>query len=87
MAYSSLNNERETTLAAIGTLTPREELEIGVMIATEFMPQIHDGKLDSSEVREALREVVREVGIGYPDCILAEKTVAYINHLYSGARW
>lgn len=64
-------------------ISHREELELGVMIASEFMPEIHDGKLDSSMIRSALREVVEEIGAGHTDDVLVEKTVQHIKQIYS----
>jgi len=71
-------------MAPITTLTPREELEIGVMIASELIDYVFDGKLDSSEIRETLREVVREIGNGHTDKHLAEVTVQRLRHNLAG---
>ena len=62
-------------MAPITTLTAREELEIGVMIVSELIDYVWDGKLDPSEIRETLRQVVREIGIGHTDEHLAEVTI------------
>jgi hypothetical protein len=71
-------------MAPITILTAREELEIGVMIASELIEYIHDGILDSSEVRSTLREVVAEIGNAHTDEHLAEVTVARIRHDLAG---
>jgi S-adenosylmethionine synthetase len=65
-------------------MTPREELEIGVMIASELIGYIYDGILDTFEIRSALREVVAEIGNGHTDRHLAEVTTHRILHDLSG---
>jgi|688.fasta_scaffold783329_1 hypothetical protein len=42
------------------TLPAREEVEIGVMIASELIELIYDEKLTPSEILSTLREVVEE---------------------------
>lgn len=66
------------------TLTPREELEIGVMIAGELIELIYDDKLTTSEIRSTLREVVEEIGIGHDDGHLASVTINRIRHNLGG---
>ena len=63
-------------------LTPRKELSIGfdIMASKELSELVYDRKLDSSEVRETLREVVQEVGVGHTDARLVEMTVHRILH-------
>ena len=67
-------------MAAITTLTARKEIEIGVAIAAELIDFAEaDGKpLSSSEIREALREVVRDIGLGHTDEYLVEMTIQRI---------
>ena len=71
-------------MAYAPALSHREELEIGVMIASELIDYLWDGKLSSSEIREMLREVVREIGIGHTDEHLAEVTVHQLRHNLAG---
>jgi hypothetical protein len=71
-------------MAPTACLSPREELEIGVMIASELIEYIYEGKLDPSEIREALREVVREIGNGHTDRHLAEVTTRRLLHQLGG---
>ena len=66
------------------TLSPREELEIGVMIAGELIELIYDDKITTSEIRSTLREVVEEIGIGYDDGHLASVTINRILHNLGG---
>ena len=61
-------------------LTAREEIEIGVAIASELIDYVWDGKLSSREIRLELREVVREIGNGHTDEHLAEVTVQRLRH-------
>jgi hypothetical protein len=70
----------------IKTLSPREELEIGVMISSseELIDYVLAGRLDTSEIREALREVVSEIGVGHTDEYLTEVTVNRIRHDLGG---
>jgi hypothetical protein len=79
-------NTNETTMAATSELSFREELEIGVMIASgeQLIDYIYDGKIDSSEVRYCLRQVVSEIGIGHTDEHLAEVTTHRILHELGG---
>ena len=72
------------TMAPITTLTAREELEIGVMIASELIDYLWDGKLASNEIKKTLREVVREIGNGHTDEYLAEVTVQRLRHDLAG---
>jgi len=64
----------------------REELEIGVMISSseELIDYVLAGKLDTSEIRSTLREVVQEVGIGHTDEHLTDLTIARILHDLGG---
>jgi len=66
------------------TLSPREELEIGVMIAGELIELIYEDKITTSEIRSTLREVVDEIGIGHTDDHLASVTVHRIRHTLGG---
>lgn len=66
------------------TLSAREELEIGVMIASELIGLIYEDKITSSEIRSTLREVVEEIGIGHTDEHLASVTVHRIRHNLGG---
>jgi hypothetical protein len=66
------------------TLSPREELEIGVMIASELIELIYKEKITSSEIRSILREVVEEIGIGHTDDHLVSVTVHRIRHNLGG---
>lgn len=76
----------ENTAASQPMLEPRKELEIGfnIMCKDGIFDLVHDKKLDPSEVRETLREVVREVGTGYTDRQLAEMTAARLLHDLAG---
>lgn len=67
-------------------LSFREELEIGVMIASSdpIVDYVHEGKLDSSEIRYFLRKVVSEIGVGHTDAHLAEVTTHRILHELGG---
>ena len=65
-------------------LSAREELEIGVAIASELIDCVWDGKLSQSEIRLELRQVVREIGIGHTDEHLAEVTVQRLRHNLAG---
>jgi predicted Zn-dependent protease with MMP-like domain len=67
-------------MAPITTLTFREEIEIGVMISSDerIIDYILAGKIDSSEIRAALREVVAKHGNCHPDEVLAEMTIQHI---------
>ena len=67
-----------TSMTAAAELTFRKELEIGVMIASELIEYVDAGKLDSSEIRATLREVVAEQGIGHTDEVLTEMTIQRI---------
>lgn len=49
------------------TLSHREENEIGVMIASNLIEYIFDGKLTPLQIHNTLREVVEEIGIGHTD--------------------
>jgi hypothetical protein len=71
-------------MTAAAELTFRKELEIGVMIASELIEYVDAGKLDSSEIRATLREVVAEQGTGHTDEYLAEVTTHHILHELSG---
>lgn len=62
-------------MAPIATLTHREETEIGVMIASELIDYVFDGKLTPSKIRETLRQVVREIGNAHTDEHLASLTI------------
>ena len=66
------------------TRSPREELEIGVMIASELIELIYEDKISPSEVRSTLREVVEEIGIGHTDGHLASVTIHRIRHNLGG---
>ena len=70
------------TATCFPMLTPRKELSIGfdIMASKELSELVYDRKLDSSEVRETLREVVQEVGVGHTDARLVEMTVHRILH-------
>lgn len=72
------------TMAPITTLTAREELEIGVAIASELIDYVWDGKLSQSEIREELRQVVLEIGNGHTDEHLAEVTIQRLRHDLAG---
>lgn len=76
----------EDTATAQPMLEPRKELEIGfdTMCMDGVFDLVYDKKLDPSEVRETLREVVREVGVGYTDRQLAEMTAARLLHDLAG---
>ena len=76
----------KTTPNSLPMLSPREELDIGVMVSSELMFLIQEGKLTSSDVRSALREVVQEVGIGHTDDCLVELTVHRIRQEFPGMR-
>ena len=67
-------------------LSFREELEIGVMISASegIVDYVLAGRLDTSEIRSTLREVVQEVGIGHTDDHLADLTVARLLHDLGG---
>ena len=65
-------------------LLPRQELEIGVMIAGELIDLIYDGKISTSGIRSALREVVEEIGSGHTDEHLATVTIHRIRHNLGG---
>jgi hypothetical protein len=65
-------------------LSPREELEIGVMIAGELIELVHDGKVSTSEIRSYLRDVVSEVGIGHTDNELCDMTINRIRRDLAG---
>lgn len=67
-------------------LSPRKELEIGfdAMCHSALFELVYDRKIDPSEVRCALREVVQEVGIGHTDEHLVELTVHRILHDLAG---
>lgn len=67
-------------MAYAPALSHREALEIGVAIASELIDYVWDGKLSQSEIREELRQVVREIGIGHTDEHLAEVTVQRLRH-------
>jgi hypothetical protein len=73
-----MSKDKTTSMTAATELTFREEIEIGVMIASELIDYILAGKIDSSEIRAALREVVAEQGNGHTDEVLAEMTVQHI---------
>ena len=75
-----MNNSTASTMACVPALSHREELEIGVAIASELIDYVWDGKLSQSEIREELRQVVREIGIGHTDEHLAEVTVRRLRH-------
>lgn len=79
-AMFSIKSERVTEM----TLTPREELEIGVMIAGELIELIYDEKITTSEIRSTLREVVEEIGNGHTDEHLATVTIHRIRHNLGG---
>jgi hypothetical protein len=66
------------------TLSPREEIEITVMICGELSDYIFDNKLHTGEIRSTLREVVEEIGIGHTDDHLANVTVHRIRHNLGG---
>jgi hypothetical protein len=72
--------------ATLQMLSFREELEIGVMIASDeaIVDYVLAGRLDTSEIRATLREVVQEVGVGYTDRQLAELTVSRLQHDLAG---
>ena len=76
----------ENTATFQSMLEPRKELEIGfdIMASEGIFDLVYDKKLDPSEVRETLREVVREVGVGYTDRQLAEMTAARLLHDLAG---
>jgi hypothetical protein len=57
-------------------LSHREELMIGVSIASELIDLIQDRKICPSEIRTALREVVEEEGIGHTNDFFVERVVA-----------
>lgn len=65
-------------------LSPRKELEIGVMIAGELIELIYDDKITTSEIRSTLREVVEEIGIDHTDEHLVSVTVHHIRHTLGG---
>jgi hypothetical protein len=68
----------------IDFLSPRKELEIGVMVAGELIELIYDEKITTSEIRSTLREVVEEIGTGYDDGHLASVTINRIRHNLGG---
>lgn len=71
-------------MTTTSTLSARKELEIGVAIASELIDYLWDGKLTSNEIRETLREVVREVGIGHTDEYFAEMVIHRLRHDLAG---
>lgn len=77
----------ENTAAAQPMLDPRKELELGFDIiasSEQIFDLVYSGKIDPSEVRETLRELVQEVGVGYTDRELAEMTAARLLHDLAG---
>lgn len=66
------------------TLSSREEVEIGVMIASELIELIYEDKITPSEIRSTLREVVEEIGIGHTDEHLASVVIHRIRHDLGG---
>ena len=68
----------------IDFLSPRKELEIGVMIAGELIELIYDEKITPYEIRYTLREVVDEIGSGHTDEHLATVTIHRIRHDLAG---
>jgi hypothetical protein len=83
LEYLKLMNRNEWPMTA---LPAREELEIGVMVASSdpIVDYLHDGHLAPSDVREALRDVVREIGIGHTDEHLAEMTIFRLRNDLAG---
>jgi len=65
-------------------LSPREEAEIGVIVATRLMLLLYGRELAPSEIQSTLREVVEEAGITHSDEYLAELTVHRILHDTAG---
>lgn len=82
-AWYSRGMKIETAMAS-KQLSPREELEIGVMIASELIELIYEDKITPSEIRSTLREVVEEIGIGHTDRHLAIATIHRIRHNLGG---
>lgn len=74
----------ENTATAQSMLSPREELEIGLMVCDKLKDLLFSGKLSPSEVRSELREVVQEVGVGYTDEDLVQMTVSRLLHDLAG---
>jgi hypothetical protein len=76
----------ENTSSALPMLHPRKVLSIGfdIMCSKELFELVYDRKLEPSEVRETLREVVQEVGVGHTDARLVEMTIHRILHNISG---
>jgi hypothetical protein len=77
---------KSMTQATLQMLSFREELEIGIMIASDeaIVDYVLAGRLDTSEIRSTLREVVQEVGVGYTDRQLTELIVARLQHNLAG---
>jgi hypothetical protein len=63
-------------MSASNNLSFREEIEIGVSIASELIDLVWEGKVSSSEIRSTLREVVEEEGVGHTDDFFVDKVTA-----------
>jgi S-adenosylmethionine synthetase len=53
------------------TLSIREENEIGVMVASNLIDHIFDECVTPLQIRNTLREIVEEIGIGHTNGHLA----------------
>lgn len=69
---------------SINYLSLREELEIGLMVADSLVNFVRKGVISTSEIRSALRDVVKEVGSTHPDDYLVELTVNRVRHDLAG---
>ena len=78
--------DNSTDQVTLQTLSFPKEVQIGIMVSSdeEIIDYVLAGRLDTSEIRSTLREVVQEVGIGYTDRHLAELTVARLQHDLAG---
>lgn len=67
-------------------LSAREEIEIGVMVASELSDLVQEGEVNNDFIRFILREVTQEIGIGHTDSHLSSLTAGRIRRIVDRSR-